>query len=471
MQSLEAGFPVSQVEMPVNGRAGVFGREGALSLVWIPIFCERAWWGVLGFDSANPERRCIPAEIEALKTAASTLGAAFAQQRIRNAEREQRNLAEALSDIAALLNSTLNLDSVLDRILSEIGRVVPHDSATITLIGEDSTWQVRSQDSESGVLKSGENQPYLDLMPTLRLMVRTREPVIISDTHSSDLWVSRPHLEWVRSYLGAPIQLEGQVNGFIHLNSALPGFFSGVHAGRLVAFTDQAAIAIQNARLYEQAQELAALEERQRLARDLHDAVSQTLWTASITADVLPDLWKKDQQEGERSLERLRRLTRGALAEMRTLLLELRPAALIEARLEDLLNQLAQATMSRKKMSITIDADNSYTLPNGVQVGIYRIAQETLNNIAKHSRASEVLMRLEATTEGVRLTIRDNGQGFETDKVQPERLGLHIMRERAAAIGADLSVDSIPGSGTTIVVEWPCCGSRKIGRNSNDDGE
>jgi GAF domain-containing protein len=114
----------------------------------------------------------------------------------------------------------------------------------------------------------------------------------------------------VRAYLGAPIQLEGEVIGFIHLNSAHPGFFSSTHAERLEAFTDQAAIAIQNARLYEQAQALAALEERQRLARDLHDAVSQTLWTASITADVLPELWKKDRAEGERSLERLRRLTR-----------------------------------------------------------------------------------------------------------------------------------------------------------------
>jgi PAS domain S-box-containing protein len=456
-KSLEAGSPVSEGKLNPNGSRQIFDQINAQSLVWIPIFCERAWWGLLGFDSANPERQCIPAEIEALKTAASTLGAAFAQQRIRDAEREQRNLAEALSDIAALLNSTLNLDRVLDRILSEIGRVVPHDSATITLTDKDSAWQVRSHDSDSTIQEDVAAQPYIDQMPTLRLMVRSKQPVIISDTRRSDLWINRPHLEWVRSYLGAPIQLEGEVIGFIHLNSARVGFFSSTHAGRLEAFTDQAAIAIQNARLYEQAQALAALEERQRLARDLHDAVSQTLWTASITADVLPELWKKDQQEGERSLEGLRRLTQGALAEMRTLLLELRPAALIEARLDDLLNQLAQATMSRKKLSITIDADERCTLPTGVQVGIYRIAQETLNNIAKHSRATEVRMQLEATPEGVRLSIQDNGHGFDIENIQPERLGLHIMRERAAGIGADLNVSSIVGQGTTVVVEWPCC--------------
>jgi PAS domain S-box-containing protein len=454
-QLMQAGTPISEVRLNSNGNAVIFDSIHAQSLLWIPIFCERDWWGVLGFDSANPERQCIPAEIEALKTAASTLGAAFAQQRIRNAEREQRNLAEALSDIAALLNSTLKLDSVLDRILSEIGRVVPHDSATITLSDLNAAWQVRTHDSDSGQQAAVETRPYVDQMPTLQWMVRTKQPVIISDTRRSDLWINRPHLEWVRSYLGAPIQLEGEVIGFIHLNSAHPGFFSSTHAERLEAFTDQAAIAIQNARLYEQAQALAALEERQRLARDLHDAVSQTLWTASITADVLPELWRKDQAEGELSLQRLRRLTQGALAEMRTLLLELRPAALIEARLDDLLNQLAQATMSRKKLSITIDADEGYLLPTGVQVGIYRIAQESLNNIAKHSRATEVHMRLAATPEGVCLSITDNGHGFELEKVQPERLGLHIMRERAAAIAAKLTIQSIIGQGTAVVVEWP----------------
>jgi signal transduction histidine kinase len=103
---------------------------------------------------------------------------------------------------------------------------------------------------------------------------------------------------------------------------------------------------------------------------------------------------------------------------------------------------------------------NSYALPTGVQVGIYRIAQETLNNIAKHSRATEVHMRLESTPEGVRLSIHDNGHGFDIENIQPERLGLHIMRERAAGIGADLDITSTVGQGTTVMVEWPCCESK-----------
>ncbi len=456
MQPLGMGMPVCGLResFPVQERT-FFDRLRTGSLVWMPIFSDRTWWGVLGFDSRDPARQCIPAEIEALKTAASTLGAAFAQQRIQTAEREQRNLAEALSDIAALLNSTLNLDGVLERILSEIGRVVPHDSATITLVEEKTNRPTHLEGLEGqGLLAGSETPTQRGVLPSQNIMIQTHQPMVIIDTENSPVWVSRPHLDWVRSYLGAPIQLEGEVIGFIHLNSATPGFFKPIHARRLEAFTDQAAIAIQNARLYEQAQALAALEERQRIARDLHDAVSQTLWTASIMAEVLPVLWENDPEDGQRYLDRLRRLTQGALAEMRMLLLELRPTALLESCLNDLLQQLAQATMSRKKLNITVEAPEPVSLHPEVQVGIYRIAQETLNNIVKHSRASEVHMKLDAIPDGVRLAIRDNGLGFDMDKISLERLGLHIMRERAAAIAAALTIDSAVGHGTRVTVIW-----------------
>lgn len=433
----------------------LFNSLGVESLAWVPILVEREWWGVLGFDLKGSERRCMPAEVEALKTAASTLGAAFAQQRIRDAEREQRNMAEALRDIAALLNSTLSLDGVLDRILSEIGRVVPHDTATIIMVDKNKARQVRYYGERIQVDTIGENDVFLiDEYPSLRSMVNSREPLILEDTANSPLWVTKPHLRWVRSYLGAPITLEGEVIGFINLNSARPAFFSAIHSERLQAFANQAASAIQNARMYEQAQELAALEERQRLARDLHDAVSQTLWTASITAEVLPDLWERDREEGRNSLNRLRRLTQGALAEMRTLLLELRPGALVRAGLDELLEQLAQATMSRKKLNISLQINGRCTIPPDVQVGIYRIAQEALNNVAKHSRATEVKMVLESSAGGVELKIMDNGHGFNQENIPPERLGMHIMHERAAAIHADLQIDSVIHQGTQIRVAW-----------------
>ncbi|RME69748.1 MAG: PAS domain S-box protein [Chloroflexi bacterium] len=372
-------------------------------------------------------------------------------------EREQRTLAEALRDTAALLNSTLDLDEVLDRILSTIGRVVPHDTASIILVEDDMARMVRFRQRGKDVFQTRDLRRRFPLedWPNLRQMIETKEPLIVQESRRSSDGGRWTEDNWVRSYLGAPIQIEDEVIGFINLNSATPGFFTPLHAERLQAFADQAAIAIQNARLYERAQELAALEERQRLARDLHDAVSQTLWTASLMADVLPTLWIEDRAEGERVLQKFQRLTRGALAEMRTLLLELRPAALVEAKLDDLLHQLAEAMMSRKKIDVSLSVEGECSLPAEVQVGLYRIAQETLNNIAKHSRATHVSVTLQCATGRVNLQISDNGRGFEPTRLPPERLGLSIMRERAEAIGADLQIASEIGAGTQISIVWP----------------
>lgn len=200
---------------------------------------------------------------------------------------------------------------------------------------------------------------------------------------------------------------------------------------------------------------LSALEERQRLARDLHDAVSQTLWTATLIADVLPALWAQEQAEGERSLAQLRRLVHGASAEMRTLLLELRPASLVETSLVELLKQLARATMSHKKLEIVVSSDKICPLPPDVKVGIYRIAQEALNNVVRHARAKNVSIHLSCQGEQTQLTIHDNGRGFDTFNGTSERMGLSIMQERAAKIDAVYSIESTIGSGTTITVVWP----------------
>lgn len=200
---------------------------------------------------------------------------------------------------------------------------------------------------------------------------------------------------------------------------------------------------------------LSALEERQRLARDLHDAVSQTLWTATLIADVLPSLWAQDQADGERSLAQLRRLVHGASAEMRTLLLELRPASLVETNLAELLRQLSRATMSHKKLDIIVSSDKICPLPPDVKVGLYRIAQEAINNVVRHARASKVDIVLSCQDGQTHLQIKDNGRGFDAQVSSSERMGLSIMQERADSIDADYEIDSTPGAGTTISVTWP----------------
>ncbi len=202
------------------------------------------------------------------------------------------------------------------------------------------------------------------------------------------------------------------------------------------------------------AAEDAVASERTRLARDLHDAVTQTLFSASLIAEVLPDLWAMDVDEAKKSTEELRQLTRGALAEMRTLLLELRPAALTQSRLSDLIRQLCEALTGRGRLPITLMMEGERLLPPEVQVAFYRIAQESLNNVFKYARATQVNVSLYLTSTGVHLNLCDNGIGFDMASIKPTSLGMRIMHERAEAVGADLSINGKPGSGVSVEVVW-----------------
>jgi signal transduction histidine kinase len=232
----------------------------------------------------------------------------------------------------------------------------------------------------------------------------------------------------------------------------------------LVASANQVAIAIENHRLYMQMREAVMSEERNRLARDLHDSVTQSLFSATLLADVLPQIWRRDPEQGLQRLEKLRRLMRGALAEMRSMLLELRPSAVINAPLADLLAQLTEAIASRSGLPFRLYLEQITTLPDEVQTSFYRIAQEALNNVVKHAQAKQVTVSLSETlfppvaTGGakreVKLVIRDDGVGFYSNEEKSTHLGIGIMRERAAAIQASLALDSQPGYGTYVTLIW-----------------
>jgi two-component system nitrate/nitrite sensor histidine kinase NarX len=217
---------------------------------------------------------------------------------------------------------------------------------------------------------------------------------------------------------------------------------------------DQAAVAIKNARLYEQAKKLAVLEERQRLARDLHDAVSQTLWSASLIADVLPVLWEQDEDEGRRNLKDLKDLTRAARDEMRGLLLELRPGSLTQTALPDLLSELVRTVRKRTSATITLNISGKEEVPANVQIAFYRIAQEALNNVVKHSDATEVNIDLEFRYDRIKLLIHDNGRGFDHGQALIGHFGLGIIHERAASIGASARINSQIGQGTEVCIQW-----------------
>jgi signal transduction histidine kinase len=198
----------------------------------------------------------------------------------------------------------------------------------------------------------------------------------------------------------------------------------------------------------------AVADERTRIAGDLHDSVTQTLFSTAAIADALPEVWERHPEEARRGLEDLKLLTKGALAEMRTLLLELRPAALLEKTLGELLQQLAGAAAGRTRTPVNVEIDGDGRLPDEVQVTFFRVAQEALHNVVKHARASDIKIRLACDQHSVVLTISDNGRGFENNGSTATGMGLGIMRERVRAIDGRLQIDSTPQAGTTVRVQW-----------------
>jgi signal transduction histidine kinase len=251
-----------------------------------------------------------------------------------------------------------------------------------------------------------------------------------------------------------PLAVKGRVIGGIGVAHEKQNHFTPHHADLALSVANQAAITLVNAELYGHAQALAVLEERQRLARDLHDAINQSLFSAGLIAEVLPRLWDRDQDEARHSLEDLRKLTRGAMAEMRALLAELRPSTLTDAELGDLLRLLGNAFTGRTNIPAKVTVLGQGILPAEVQVAIYRVCQEALNNVAKHAGASLVEIDLKHEGNAIELSIRDDGKGFDPEHTASGHYGLSMMNERAEAAGAQLSITSQPGHGTELSIRW-----------------
>jgi two-component system nitrate/nitrite sensor histidine kinase NarX len=305
---------------------------------------------------------------------------------------------------------------------------------------------------------------HLKTPETLVRLFNKHEPIRIADVWSDD-----PQAQFLRSILGGeaaallagmqswmwvPLAVRGRTLGGIGVAETRKDYFTAHHAELALSVADQSAMTMLNAELYGQSQALAVLEERQRLARNLHDAVNQSLFSAGLIAEVLPRLWDRDQPEARRSLDELRRLTRGAMAEMRTLLAELRPLTLTDSKLGDLLKMLGNALSGRINLPVNVSVKGEYKLPADVQVAFYRVCQETLSNIAKHARASQVEIDLRQDEAVTEMRINDNGQGFDMNKTNSGHYGLGMMRERAEAAGALLSVNSQPGHGTELKISW-----------------
>jgi len=260
----------------------------------------------------------------------------------------------------------------------------------------------------------------------------------------------------IYAVLVAPLRARGTAFGVLAvMTDEASRAFSPDEISLAETIAADVAAAIENARLYEQAQELAVTRERQRLARDLHDSVTQTLYSVTLTAEALPRVWQTHPDQAQDALNNLHRLARGALGEMRTLLFELQPAMLLEKKPEELLRQLAHATMGRTQTMVEVGVQGERALPDEVRIALYRIAQEALNNVTKHAAASQVIVELELEPEQVVLDIKDDGRGFDPETVPQRGFGVRNMADRAKEIGAAFSLQSHPGQGTQIHVVWP----------------
>lgn len=229
------------------------------------------------------------------------------------------------------------------------------------------------------------------------------------------------------------------------------GMYNG---GRIEQYAD----ITESRRLAEQARELIAMQERQRLARDLHDSVSQTMFTCRTLSETALRRFEKDPRSAHGLLKEVVEQTGNALDEMRILLLELRPATLTQVGLKALFEQYFGPIRGRRRFNVALALDDVPPLPPDVQIALYRIVQEAINNIDKHADAKNVGVSVEVSTvdtgERLTVTIVDDGRGFDMTDISATSMGLNIMRERAQQIGAIVEVESKPGTGTRIRVIW-----------------
>lgn len=389
-----------------------------------------------------------------------------AERQLRQRVGTRANEQAALLEISQTLASTLELQPTL--ILDQIRVLIQYTHASLFTL-EDSTLAAVAV---RGIAQLERAVPFhirLDGKRALETLFNGRRPIRIADIRSHEpaaifLRALLEHdsaalLEGVQSWLWVPLAVKNRVIGGIGLAHAGRNYFTSHHADLAMTIANQAAVTLVNAELYEHAQALAALQERQRLAQNLHDAVNQSLFSAGLIAEVLPRLWERNPVEARRSLEDLRRLTRGAQAEMRVLLAELRPTTLTDSELGDLLRLLGNAYTGRTNipLTVTVNGNGNGSLPAETQVAIYRICQEALNNIAKHAKASHVDIAVNYVEQpgGLVLHIRDDGCGFNPSEPSPSgHYGMSMMRERAEMIAADLKITSQPGQGTELVLRW-----------------
>jgi ligand-binding sensor domain-containing protein/signal transduction histidine kinase len=390
------------------------------------------------------------------------------QVRERTLEIERRReVAEGLREILTILNSNQSLTESLDSIIRQVMRLMEAQVVILFRCEEDGYPAIIASNlpgtEDRLAVRNNSQSPAGDqslasLPGWLTLPVLAGRPLQLPHLNGqdspADIEIRESLYQPYGAILAVPLAVNDKVDGGLVLLYNDVRVFSEEEIKMAASFADHAALAIANALLRSQAEEIAVSTERNRLARDLHDAVTQTLFATSLIAEVLPRLWERNPEAGRQKVAEIRELTRGALAEMRTLLMELRPTALEDVPLPDLLQQLSEAFTGRARVPVKLEVDKSIILPPQVKLGFYRITQEAFNNIQKHARATQVEIALLDSSENALLSISDDGVGFNPNQSLPDHFGLGIMEERAQSIGANFTIETSPGKGTQITVTW-----------------
>jgi signal transduction histidine kinase len=382
----------------------------------------------------------------------------LAQQMLEQSVSDRTRELSALYDVAAVASTSLELMTILERSLERVLQVMGCSVGGFYLLDESrQVLQVAAwQGAPPAIVEEFRTIPHD--RGFMGWIVRHGEPLVVRDIleHPQSLPFVLPEgdLTGAMAFAGAPVHAKGEILGALGVVSRPGRQFRAEEVALLASIADQVGVAAENARLYKQAEQLATLQERERLARDLHDSVTQSLYSANLMVETARRAAQAgDLAEVERYLLRLGEVNRVALKEMRLLLHQLRPPDLEGEGLVGALQKRLDAVEARTGIEVRLLTEGDVALPPAAEEALYRIAVEALNNALKHAGATAVMVHLRQLGSQVELVVVDNGHGFQPQQVKDRGgMGLQTMRQRAERLGGTFDIDSVPGLGTTMRV-------------------
>jgi signal transduction histidine kinase len=427
---------------------------------------------IIGFISMFARQNFDQDTLEELGTVADAIAQFIERKRTERAALDglEERVAERTRELSLLLDisrnvaSTLELRPLLELILEQLQTVIPY-TGTALLTVEDGDLIFAGQHGPLPEDAAHRIRYPIPLMAPVWNRLKAGEAIIIPDirgeTAEADVFRSvvgadlDEQFAFIGSCLWAPLVVRDELIGLLSIANRTIDAFTPRHAELATAIARQAAVAIENARLFEQVRGLAALEERQKLARELHDSVSQALFGIGLGAETAKAMLAKDPAKAAPPIDYVLQLAKGGMAEMRALIFELRPESLEQEGLVAALEKQATATGVRHGIAVELSLCPEPEIPLDLKEALYRIAQEAMHNTAKHAEAEHVTLRLATRSDGLTLDVVDDGKGFDATGSFPGHLGLVSMRERIARFGGAVEIESAPGAGTQVHVSLP----------------